>query len=41
MVIEFRLVLHSYFLEELKKIKSGGFAAAMWAHSYLAMTFKC
>ena len=26
------------FLEELQKIKSGGFAAAMWAHSYLAMT---
>ncbi len=26
------------FLEELQKIKSSGFAAAMWAHSYLAMT---
>ncbi len=26
------------FLEELQKIKSGGFAAAMWAHAYLAMT---
>ena len=26
------------FLEELQKIKSGGFAAAMWAHTYLAMT---
>lgn len=26
------------FLEELQKIKSAGFAAAMWAHSYLAMT---
>ncbi|WP_395043671.1 acyl-CoA dehydrogenase family protein [Flavobacterium sp.] len=25
-------------LEELQKIKSGGFAAAIWAHSYLAMT---
>ena len=25
------------FLEELQKINSGGFAAAMWAHSYLAM----
>jgi alkylation response protein AidB-like acyl-CoA dehydrogenase len=24
------------FLEELQKIKSSGFAAAMWAHSYLA-----
>jgi hypothetical protein len=29
------------FLEELQKIKSSGFAAAMWAHSYLAMTLKC
>ncbi|MCH8533422.1 MAG: acyl-CoA dehydrogenase family protein [Flavobacteriaceae bacterium] len=26
------------FLEELQRINSGGFAAAMWAHSYLAMT---
>ncbi len=26
------------FLEELQKINSGGFAAAIWAHSYLAMT---
>ncbi|RTY71244.1 acyl-CoA dehydrogenase [Flavobacterium sp. GSP27] len=26
------------FLEELQKIKSSGFAAAMWAHGYLAMT---
>ena len=26
------------FLEELQKVKSAGFAAAMWAHSYLAMT---
>ncbi|TVZ25468.1 hypothetical protein JM83_0387 [Gillisia sp. Hel_I_86] len=26
------------FLEELQKINSGGFAASMWAHSYLAMT---
>lgn len=26
------------FLEELQKINSGGFAAAMWAHVYLAMT---
>ena len=25
-------------LEELQKIKSGGFAAAIWAHVYLAMT---
>jgi acyl-CoA dehydrogenase len=26
------------FLEELQRIHSGGFAAAMWAHQYLAMT---
>jgi acyl-CoA dehydrogenase len=26
------------FLEEMQRINSGGFAAAMWAHSYLAMT---
>ena len=26
------------FLEELQKINSSGFAAAMWAHTYLAMT---
>ncbi|HKJ06697.1 MAG TPA: acyl-CoA dehydrogenase family protein [Flavobacteriaceae bacterium] len=26
------------FLEELQKINSGGVAAAMWAHTYLAMT---
>jgi acyl-CoA dehydrogenase len=26
------------FLEELQKIKSSGFAAAMWAHTYLGMT---
>lgn len=26
------------FLEELQKINSAGFAAAMWAHTYLAMT---
>ncbi len=26
------------FLEELQRIGSGGFAAAMWAHAYLAMT---
>jgi len=25
-------------LEELQKINSGGFAAAIWAHVYLAMT---
>ncbi len=26
------------YLEELQKIQSGGFAAAMWVHPYLAMT---
>ena len=26
------------FLEELQKVNSGGFAATMWAHAYLAMT---
>ncbi|MCI2227671.1 acyl-CoA dehydrogenase family protein [Polaribacter sp. MSW13] len=26
------------FLEELQKVNSSGFAAAMWAHEYLAMT---
>ena len=26
------------FLEEMQKINSGGFAAAMWAHEFLAMT---
>lgn len=26
------------WLEELQRVNSGGFAAAMWAHSYLAMT---
>jgi len=25
------------FLEELQKVNSGGFAAAMWAHAYLSM----
>jgi alkylation response protein AidB-like acyl-CoA dehydrogenase len=30
------------FLEELQKVNSGGFAAAVWAHVYLAMThLKC
>jgi alkylation response protein AidB-like acyl-CoA dehydrogenase len=36
--VKLRFVLHRNFLEELQKIKSSGFAAAMWAHSYLAMT---
>ncbi len=26
------------FLEEMQSVNSGGFAAAMWAHAYLAMT---
>ncbi|MCB0457525.1 MAG: acyl-CoA dehydrogenase family protein [Flavobacteriaceae bacterium] len=26
------------FLEEMQRVNSGGFAAAMWAHTYLAMT---
>lgn len=26
------------FLEEMQRLNSGGFAAAMWAHAYLAMT---
>ena len=26
------------FLEELQRVQSGGFAAAIWAHAYLAMT---
>ncbi|MAL60688.1 MAG: acyl-CoA dehydrogenase [Flavobacteriaceae bacterium] len=26
------------FLEEMQRLNSGGFAAAMWAHTYLAMT---
>ena len=26
------------WLEEMQRINSGGFAAAMWAHNYLAMT---
>jgi len=26
------------FLEEMQKVNSGGFAASMWAHNYLAMT---
>jgi hypothetical protein len=33
-----RFVLHRDFSRRTSKIKSSGFAAAMWAHSYLAMT---
>lgn len=36
--LELDLFYTIIFLEELQKINSGGFAAAMWAHAYLAMT---
>jgi hypothetical protein len=36
--LELDLFYAVIFLEELQKINSGGFAAAMWAHAYLAMT---
>jgi len=36
--VELDLFYTLIFLEELQKVKSGGFAAAMWAHEYLAMT---
>jgi len=36
--LELDLFYAVIFLEELQKINSGGFAAAMWAHNYLAMT---
>jgi hypothetical protein len=36
--IKFRFILHCYIFRGTSKIKSSGFAAAMWAHSYLAMT---
>lgn len=36
--LELDLFYTIIFLEELQKINSGGFAAAMWAHCYLAMT---
>ena len=36
--LELDLFYTVIFLEELQKINSSGFAAAMWAHSYLAMT---
>jgi hypothetical protein len=38
MWVELRFVLHRDFSRRTSKIKSSGFAAAMWAHSYLAMT---
>ena len=36
--LELDLFYTIIFLEELQRINSGGFAAAMWAHAYLAMT---
>ncbi|WP_111708010.1 acyl-CoA dehydrogenase family protein [Lutibacter citreus] len=36
--LELDLFYSVIFLEELQKINSGGTAAAMWAHTYLAMT---
>ena len=36
--LELDLFYTLIFLEELQRINSGGFAAAMWAHAYLAMT---
>src|SRR5690554_7303717 len=36
--LELDLFYTVIFLEELQKINSGGFAVAMWAHAYLAMT---
>lgn len=36
--LELDLFYTVIFLEELQRVNSGGFAAAMWAHAYLAMT---
>jgi len=36
--LELDLFYTVIFLEELQKVNSSGFAAAMWAHTYLAMT---
>ncbi|MCK4561585.1 MAG: acyl-CoA dehydrogenase family protein [Flavobacteriaceae bacterium] len=36
--LELDLFYTVIFLEELQKVNSSGFAAAMWAHAYLAMT---
>ncbi len=36
--LDLDLFYTAIFLEELQKVNSGGFAAAMWAHAYLAMT---
>jgi len=36
--LDLDLFYTTIFLEELQKINSSGFAAAMWAHAYLAMT---
>lgn len=36
--LELDLFYTVIFLEEMQKVNSAGFAAAMWAHNYLAMT---
>ena len=36
--LDLDLFYTTIFLEEMQKVNSGGFAAAMWAHNYLAMT---
>lgn len=36
--LELDLFYTIIFLEEMQRVNSGGFAAAMWAHTYLAMT---
>ncbi len=36
--LDLDLFYTTIFLEEMQRIHSGGFAAAMWAHAYLAMT---
>lgn len=36
--LDLDLFYTTIFLEELQKVNSGGFAASMWAHNYLAMT---
>lgn len=36
--LDLDLFYTTIFLEEMQRVNSGGFAAAMWAHNYLAMT---
>jgi alkylation response protein AidB-like acyl-CoA dehydrogenase len=36
--LDLDLFYTTIFLEEMQKVNSGGFAASMWAHNYLAMT---